>query len=96
MSEKFDLDGNFSPSKANSVPSDLDPLYEQALDLVMKTGSISTTFLQRKLKIGYARAASIMDQLEDQGHITAQDGSKPRKLLLSDKKEDDSFPFSDS
>lgn len=68
---------------ASDVRDDLDPLFNQALDLVVKTGSISTTFLQRKLKIGYARAASIMDELEDQGYITPQDGAKPRKLLMS-------------
>ena len=68
----------------------LDPLYDQALDLVKKTGSISTTFIQRKLKIGYARAASIMDQLEDRGVITPADGSKPRKLLVNSKPFDNS------
>ncbi len=39
------------------------PLYDQALNIVMSTRNASTTFLQRKLKIGYARAASIMDEL---------------------------------
>lgn len=86
--EKTDDLADFSTHKSNSNPN-LDPLYDQAVDLVMKTGSISTTFLQRKLKIGYARAASIMDQLEEQGLISAQDGSKPRKLLLSDKNKDE-------
>ncbi len=76
-----------------SSNASLDPLYDQAVDLVMKTGSISTTFVQRKLKIGYARAASIVDQLEEQGLISAQDGSKPRKLLVSPKKGDDEFSF---
>lgn len=90
--EKSEFDDNFLSKSSPSNPN-LDSLYDQAVDLVMKTGSISTTFLQRKLKIGYARAASIMDQLEDQGLISAQDGSKPRKLLLSDKNNDDySFP----
>lgn len=81
---------------APSGGSDLDPLYDQALDLVMKTGSISTTFIQRKLKIGYARAASIVDQLEAQGLISAQDGSKPRKLLLSSKRDDEEFSLNDT
>ena len=40
----------------------------------------STTFLQRKLKIGYARAASIMDQLEQQNVVGPQDGAKPRRI----------------
>lgn len=83
-----------SSSKHNS--SNLDPLFPQVVDLVMKTGSISTTFVQRKLKIGYARAASLVDQLEDQGLISGQDGSKPRKLLVSPKKDTDELDFIDS
>jgi len=59
---------------------ELDSLYEQAKDVVVSTGSASTTFLQRKLKIGYARAASLMDQLEAQGVVGPADGSKPRKI----------------
>lgn len=94
LEDKTDDLGDFSSHKQGSNPN-LDPLYDQAVDLVMKTGTISTTFLQRKLKIGYARAASIMDQLEEQGLISAQDGSKPRKLLLSDKNKDE-FPYLDS
>jgi S-DNA-T family DNA segregation ATPase FtsK/SpoIIIE len=84
------LDGDlFSDSPRSGEVEGLDSLYEQALELVMNTGSISTTFLQRKLKIGYARAASIMDQLEDQGVISEQDGAKPRKLLISPKHHDE-------
>ncbi|MBN2479953.1 MAG: DNA translocase FtsK 4TM domain-containing protein [Parachlamydiales bacterium] len=64
-------------------PSDAkDALYNQALDVVLTTRNASTTFLQRKLKIGYARAASIMDELESNGVIGPQIGSKPRKIML--------------
>ncbi len=86
----------FSGLPTSSTGESLDSLYDQALDLVVKTGSISTTFLQRKLKVGYARAASIMDQLEDQGLISAQDGAKPRKLLISPKSSDEDLPYMDS
>jgi DNA segregation ATPase FtsK/SpoIIIE, S-DNA-T family len=58
-----------------------DELYERAHELVLTTGVASTTFLQRKLKIGYARAASIMDQLEARGIVGPADGSKARELL---------------
>ncbi len=61
-----------------------DKLYDQALDIIMQTRNASTTFLQRKLKIGYARAASLMDELESNGVIGPQDGSKPRKILIYD------------
>lgn len=60
-----------------------DPLYEQAKDIILSTGNASTTFLQRKLKIGYARAASLMDQLELQGIVGPAEGSKPRKILAA-------------
>lgn len=58
-----------------------DSLFDQALEIVLNTGNASTTFLQRKLKIGYARAASLIDQLESQGIVSKADGSKPRKIL---------------
>lgn len=60
---------------------ELDSLYEQAKETILSTGNASTTFLQRKLKIGYARAASLMDQLEMQGVVGPAEGSKPRKIF---------------
>lgn len=65
---------------------EFDSLYEQAKEIVLSTGNASTTFLQRKLKIGYARAASLMDQLERQGIVGPAEGSKPRKIFA--RKED--------
>jgi S-DNA-T family DNA segregation ATPase FtsK/SpoIIIE len=59
---------------------DCDDLFDEAKELVLSTGNASTTFLQRKLKIGYARAASIMDQLEARGVVGPQEGVKPRKI----------------
>lgn len=59
-----------------------DTLFEQALEIVLQTKTASTTFLQRKLKIGYARAASLMDELEERGVIGPQEGSRPRKVLI--------------
>lgn len=60
-----------------------DSLYKDALDIILSTGNASTTFLQRKLKIGYARAASLIDQLELRGIVSPAEGSKPRKILAS-------------
>jgi S-DNA-T family DNA segregation ATPase FtsK/SpoIIIE len=62
-----------------------DTLYDQALNIVIETRTASTTFLQRKLKIGYARAASLMDELESKGVIAPQEGAKPRRILLDAK-----------
>lgn len=61
--------------------ANLDVLFEEAKNTVLGTGNASTTFLQRKLKIGYARAASLMDQLELQGIVGPADGSKARKIF---------------
>lgn len=68
-----------------------DSLYEQALEIVLSTGNASTTFLQRKLKVGYARAASIMDQLEEARVVGPAEGSKPRKILVKTESNDDLF-----
>lgn len=58
-----------------------DDLYEDALTAVKEAGRASTSYLQRKLKIGYSRAARLMDVLEARGIIGAADGSKPREVL---------------
>lgn len=68
-----------------SEVSGRDSLYEQARSIVVDTKNASTTFLQRKLKIGYARAASLMDELEVAGVISSQEGSKARRVLIEDK-----------
>jgi S-DNA-T family DNA segregation ATPase FtsK/SpoIIIE len=58
-----------------------DDLYEDAKSAVEEAGRASTSYLQRKLKIGYSRAARLMDVLEAKGVIGAADGSKPREIL---------------
>jgi S-DNA-T family DNA segregation ATPase FtsK/SpoIIIE len=59
-----------------------DPLYRQAARLVITAGQGSTSFLQRRMKLGYSRAARIVDQLEDNGILGPADGSKPRQVLV--------------
>lgn len=61
-----------------------DELYEEARETVVKTGKASTTFLQRKLRIGYARAARLMDMLEEYGVVGPADGARPREVLGGD------------
>lgn len=68
--------------ESESTTTSADTLYDQAFDIVQSTGNASTTFLQRKLKIGYARAASLMDELEKNGVVGMPDGSKARKVLI--------------
>ena len=61
---------------------DTDPLLMEAIDLVVETGTASTSFIQRKLKVGYARAGRIIDQMEERGVISGYQGSKPRQVLM--------------
>ncbi len=59
-----------------------DELYEKALELILLTGQASASYLQRKLKLGYARAARIIDQMEQEGIVGPSEGSKPREFLV--------------
>lgn len=77
----FDALGVEATQQAASAYSTSDSLYDQAKQIVITTGNASTTFLQRKLKIGYARAASLIDELEQHGIVGPAEGSKPRKVL---------------
>ena len=77
--ESFDQQRFDDPTAENGGAKD--SLYDQAFSIVIETQTASTTFLQRKLKIGYARAASLMDELENKGVIAAQEGAKPRRIL---------------
>ncbi len=62
---------------------ELDSLFEKAVEVVLDSGRASTSFLQRKLGVGYSRGSKIMDQLEEKGIIGAQDGAKPREIKMS-------------
>ncbi len=61
----------------------LDPLFENAVEVVLENGRASTSFLQRKLGVGYSRGSKIMDQLEEKGIIGPQDGAKPREIRIN-------------
>jgi len=60
---------------------DYDELYEEARETVIHAGKASSSYLQRKLKVGYARAARLLDMLEERGVVGQADGSKPREVL---------------
>ncbi|HVP90451.1 MAG TPA: DNA translocase FtsK [Terriglobales bacterium] len=62
-----------------------DDRYEEAVQLILTTGQASASYLQRRLKLGYARAARIIDQMEQEGLIGASEGSKPREILVDRK-----------
>ncbi len=60
-----------------------DPLLMEAIDTVVDTRQASTSFIQRRFKVGYARAGRIIDQMEERGVISGYQGSKPREVLMS-------------
>lgn len=66
---------------------DDDELYEDAKQAVIEAGKASTSYVQRKLRVGYSRAARLIDLLEDRGVIGPADGAKPRQILGSSGKE---------
>lgn len=70
---------------SQTMQDDKDDLYDEAVKLVVADGQASISYLQRKLKIGYSRAARIVDQMEEMGVVSGYDGSKPRKVLIEEK-----------
>jgi len=62
-------------------PEDDDELYQEAKEMVMQVGKASTSYIQRKLRVGYARAARLMDILEERGVIGPADGARPREVI---------------
>ena len=66
-----------------SDDDEIDPFLMDAIQTVVETGQASTSFIQRKFKVGYARAGRIIDQMEERGVISGFQGSKPREVLMS-------------
>ena len=64
-------------------PGSDEDIFERAIEVVVEAGQASTSSLQRRLKLGYARAARIMDELEEKGIIGPYEGAKPRRVLMS-------------
>ena len=84
---KFNLDATATTIHNDEVDSsDVeekdDPLYKDIVEFVVKTGKASASLLQRKYKLGYNRAARIIDLLEERGIVGPQNGSKPREVLV--------------
>lgn len=73
-----------APEPAGESPDD--ELLTAAVDVVLETGQASVSMLQRRLKLGYARAARLVDQMEERGYVGPFEGSKPRQLLIDKAK----------
>ncbi|MFA4890665.1 MAG: DNA translocase FtsK 4TM domain-containing protein [Candidatus Paceibacterota bacterium] len=80
---KSEGQGSFSLDFDDNSPMD-DELYEEAREMVIKTGKASSSYLQRRFKIGYARAARLLDILEERGVVSAGEGAKPREVLIKE------------
>ena len=83
-----EVEQNVPQPKSKGSDSDIsvntdDDLTTQAISIIVETGNASTAFLQRKLKLGFPRAARIMDEIEEMGIIGPQEGSKPRKINIT-------------
>ena len=70
-------------AESHEEHDDTDPLLMQAIDEVVQSGQASTSYIQRKFKVGYARAGRIIDQMEEMGIISGYQGSKPRQVLMT-------------
>ena len=82
--ENFQNDGGKnggSTGDSSGGSNDDEPLYDEILAYIMNTGECSASMLQRKFKLGYNRAARIVDRFEEEGIVTPADGSKPRKVI---------------
>jgi S-DNA-T family DNA segregation ATPase FtsK/SpoIIIE len=76
--------GNTGGTTVSAEPvSDGDELLPQAVEVILETGQASVSMLQRRLKLGYARAARIVDEMEEKGIVGPFEGSKPRQLLIT-------------
>ena len=78
-------------AEAASIANEDDPLMNEAIEFAVRTGKISASLLQRKFRLGYNRAARMIDLMEEKGIIGPQNGSKPREVLvrLSEESESD-------
>ena len=72
--EGDDFDGDGTPD---------DPMLKNAVELAVESGKISTSLIQRRLSLGYGRAAKLIDRMEQLGYVSAPEGQKPRQVLIT-------------
>lgn len=84
IDRQADMTKNGNKNNAEPVSDDdTDSMFDLAVDAILEAGQASTSLLQRRLKLGYARAARIVDQMEQKGIVGAYEGSKPRQILIT-------------
>jgi len=88
-SKPYFLPSLYDKKKESStgVSADLDPMFEEAAKVIVRHQQGSVSLLQRRLKLGYSRAARIVDQLEEAGIVGPNDGSKARTVLVENEEQ---------
>ncbi len=81
--EKIENGKPVNVNEPNGDPGDNDELLPRAIEIAVDSGKISASYLQRRLKVGFSRAARMIDQMEERGWIGPPEGSKPREVLIS-------------
>ncbi len=79
--EQLEEEETYEPDGSN--PGDADELLPEAIEMAVDSGTISASLLQRRFRIGYNRAGSLVDQMEKRGIISGPDGNKPRQVLIT-------------
>ena len=75
--------GKSAAAPEDNADSEADELLDAAVEVILETGQASVSMLQRRLKLGYSRAARLVDQMEERGIVGPFEGSKPRQLLIT-------------
>ena len=81
IDDEIFVDDDDEPYDNAVFSDDNDPLYDQALEIVTFAGKASASYVQRKLKIGYNRAARLIEEMEARGIVGPANGSKPREVI---------------
>ena len=81
--QEKDKKGGGSSASSGGDDGDGDELLPAAVEVILETGQASVSMLQRRLKLGYSRAARLVDQMEERGYVGPFEGSKPRQLLIT-------------
>jgi S-DNA-T family DNA segregation ATPase FtsK/SpoIIIE len=84
--QEKDKKGGGASAEAPAPSDETDELLPAAVDVILETGQASVSMLQRRLKLGYSRAARLVDQMEERGYVGPFEGSKPRQLLITKAK----------
>ena len=75
--------GGAAAASADGDMDESDPMLDSAIELAVESGKISTSLIQRRLSLGYGRAAKIIDMMERRGIVSAPEGQKPRTVLIT-------------